>query len=173
MQKKNLKSFIENSDLSISEKYFINEELINLYKTNKIEEFITKREELISNKERAFVSTLNIQYIGTAADMPKEQDADNLTGKFMRKWADFIGLLGEATNSEDKFIPVIKALTQFFRENKLSQKDYDELVLLNQFRNMTVHKRTEPNNAELLDSITRLEKYANKLQSELVLFEKV
>jgi hypothetical protein len=173
IQKKNLKSFIENSDLSTLEKYFINEELINLYKSNKIDEFIAKREEFISNQERAFVvNELNIQYIGTAAEMPKEQDADNLTGKFMRKWADFIGLLGEATNSEDKFIPVTKALTQLFKENKLSQKDYEELVLLNQFRNMTVHKRTEPNNAELLDSIAQLEKYTNKLQSELRLFEK-
>lgn len=82
-----------------------------MYKSNKIDEFIAKREERICNEERAFVSTLNIQYIGTSAEIPKEQDADNLTGKFMRKWADFIGLLGEATNSEDKFIPVTKALT--------------------------------------------------------------
>lgn len=173
VSKKNLKSFIEHSEISNLEKHFLNEELVGLYKSNKIEEFISKREELISNKERAFVTGLNIQYIGTNADLPKEQDADNLTGKFMRKWADFIGLLGEVTNSEDKFIPVTRVLTQLFKENKLSKNDYEELVRLNQFRNMTVHKRTEPNNTELLDSITQLEKYTNKLQSELVLFEKV
>ena len=173
MQKKNLKNFIENSDLSILEKYFIDKELISLYKTNEIEKFIAEREKLISSKERAFVTGYKIQYIGTNADLPKEQDVDNLTGRFMRKWADFISLLGEATNSEDKFIPVTRVLTQLFKENKLSKNDYEELVRLNQFRNMTVHKRTEPNNTELLDSITQLEKYARKLQSELVLLEKV
>lgn len=167
VQKKNLKNFIENTDLSILEKHFINDELIFLYKTSKIDDFITKREELISNQERAFVTNLNIQYIGTTAEIPKEQDADNLTGKFLRKWVDFISLLGEATNSEDKFIPATKVLTQLFKDNKLSQKDYDELVLLNQFRNRAVHKRTVPNNTELLDSITQLEKYTKKLQLEL------
>ena len=108
-KKKDLKYFIEQSSLSILEKYFITEELVRLYKSNNIEEFIAKREELISNKEREFVANyLQIDYTKTSAETLKAQDSDNLNGKFMRRWADFENLLNELTRNPDKFVSITK-----------------------------------------------------------------
>jgi hypothetical protein len=180
-KKKDLKYFIEESNL--------NEELVHLYKSNNINEFITKREELISSKERVFVTTfLKIDYIKTNAELSKEvygnftlnvpnddyirtneelPKEDYLMGKFMRKWGDFESLLQEITNNEDKFMPVMKVLNDLFKENRLSQNDFNGLTRLNQFRNLTVHKRTTPNTKELSDNLIQLEKYMEQLKVEL------
>lgn len=174
IKKKELKYFIEQSDSSILEKYFLNKELINLYKSDRIEEFISKREELISNKERDFVKNiLKIEYIKTSTEIPKGQDSDNLTGRFMRRWVDFEILLNEITNNEEKFTPIVKVINELSKEGKLSQNDLNGLMRLNQYRNMIVHGRIAIDDNQLSYNLEQLEKHINKLRVDMTLTVKV
>lgn len=59
---KTVKGFIENSASEVLSKHFITQEMVNLFKQEKIDEFILKREKLIKQKEREFVKELGIKY---------------------------------------------------------------------------------------------------------------
>lgn len=61
-QNKTVKGFIENSSTEILSKHFITPEMVNLYKQDKIDEFILKREKRIKEKEKEFVKKLRIKY---------------------------------------------------------------------------------------------------------------
>lgn len=60
--KKSVKNFIETTSDEILTKHFITQELVELYKLEKIDEFISKREKLIKLKEEIFVKSLVIKY---------------------------------------------------------------------------------------------------------------
>jgi hypothetical protein len=60
--KKQTDIFIRTSDFNVLKKHFITPEMVELYKQNKIDEFLFKREELIKKKEAEFVKELDIKY---------------------------------------------------------------------------------------------------------------
>ncbi len=62
-EKKQIKSFIETSSIKDLEKHFITQEMVDLYKQNKTEEFISKRESYLKLKEREFVEKMGISYV--------------------------------------------------------------------------------------------------------------
>lgn len=57
--KKTVKNFI-NSDPDILEKHFITEEMVTLYNQEKIDDFVSQRDEYLKSKERDFVKTMEI-----------------------------------------------------------------------------------------------------------------
>ena len=61
--KKNVSYFILNSENEILEKYFITPEILELYKANKINQFIIARESYIKSEESKFVSALGILHV--------------------------------------------------------------------------------------------------------------
>jgi hypothetical protein len=60
--KKSISAFIENSEYKILGKHFITEEMVALYKQNRIDNFLFKRDEYIKLRERKFVEDLEIRY---------------------------------------------------------------------------------------------------------------
>jgi uncharacterized protein with ParB-like and HNH nuclease domain len=60
--KKQLKNFIETSPVKVLNRHFITEEMIDLYKQNKIDDFISKRESHLKSKESEFVKNMGITY---------------------------------------------------------------------------------------------------------------
>lgn len=58
----NFSNFINNTSTEVLNQFFITKDLIDLYNSNRIDDFILKREELIIAKERNFVTGLNIKY---------------------------------------------------------------------------------------------------------------
>lgn len=61
-EKKQISSFIETSEYDILEKHFITEEMVDLYKQNRIDEFLVERENYLKLKEKEFVEKLDIRY---------------------------------------------------------------------------------------------------------------
>jgi len=61
-EKKNLKNFIETSSSEILKQHFITQEIVELYKANKIDEFISIRENYLKSKESEFVQEMGIKY---------------------------------------------------------------------------------------------------------------
>jgi hypothetical protein len=60
--KKQTNNFIENSSINILEKHFITQEILDLYKQDRFDEFILEREKYLKSKERQFVADLGIKY---------------------------------------------------------------------------------------------------------------
>lgn len=60
--KKQTSNFIENSSLDVLEKHFITQEIVDLYKEDRFDEFIVEREKYLKSKERQFVVDLGIKY---------------------------------------------------------------------------------------------------------------
>ena len=60
--KESEKEFVENKLIPILEKHFITQEMVDLYKQNRISDFLLKREEYIKLRERKFVEDLEIRY---------------------------------------------------------------------------------------------------------------
>lgn len=60
--KKEIDNFITESSIEILEKYFINEEIKQLFLEGKEELFLSTREQLIQQKEKEFVESLGISY---------------------------------------------------------------------------------------------------------------
>jgi hypothetical protein len=60
--KKQIDNFITTSQYNVLEKHFITKEMVDLYKQNKIDDFLLKREEYLKLKERQFVENLGIRY---------------------------------------------------------------------------------------------------------------
>jgi uncharacterized protein with ParB-like and HNH nuclease domain len=60
--KKSISAFIEDSEYEILEKHFITEEMVDLYKQNRTDDFLFKRDEYIKLRERKFVEDLKITY---------------------------------------------------------------------------------------------------------------
>lgn len=61
-QKKQLNNFIETSSVKILKQHFIRQEMIDLYKQNKIDVFISQREIYLKSKESEFVKNMEIKY---------------------------------------------------------------------------------------------------------------
>lgn len=61
-RKKNIKTFIEDSDIQTLSKYFIDQEAVDLFKNNRIEDFLSRREISIKSAEKQFVESFGIQY---------------------------------------------------------------------------------------------------------------
>nr|MBA3923167.1 DUF262 domain-containing protein [Nostocaceae cyanobacterium] len=62
-QKKQLNVFIETSSIEVLEQHFITQEMVDLYKEDKIDNFISKREDYLKSKESDFVKTMGIRYV--------------------------------------------------------------------------------------------------------------
>jgi len=60
--KKPISAFIEDSEYEILEKHFITEEMVDLYKQNRTDDFLLKRDEYIKLRERKFLKSLGIGY---------------------------------------------------------------------------------------------------------------
>jgi uncharacterized protein with ParB-like and HNH nuclease domain len=60
--RKSIDVFIRDSEYDILEKHFITEEMVDLYKQNRINDFLLKRDEYIKLRERKFVEDLEIRY---------------------------------------------------------------------------------------------------------------
>ncbi len=60
--KKALDNFIMNSPESILEKHFINSNMVNLFESNNLDEFLLERDEFVKDSERNFVENLGIKY---------------------------------------------------------------------------------------------------------------
>ena len=60
--KKSISAFIEDSEYEILEKHCITEEMVDLYKQNRTDDFLLKRDEYIKLRERKFVEDLEIRY---------------------------------------------------------------------------------------------------------------
>ncbi|MBY5306283.1 DUF262 domain-containing protein, partial [Aphanizomenon flos-aquae CCAP 1446/1C] len=60
--KKQIKNFIEESSIEILDRHFITSEMVDLYKQDKKEEFISERDNYLKSKERNFVGNMNIIY---------------------------------------------------------------------------------------------------------------
>ena len=61
-EKKQINNFIETSQYDVLEKHFITHEMVDLYKQNRIDEFLVKREDYLKLREREFVEKLDIRY---------------------------------------------------------------------------------------------------------------
>ncbi len=61
-EKKQLNKFIEDSPIEVLNRHFITEEMINLYKQDRIDDFITKRESNLKLQESKFVEKMGIIY---------------------------------------------------------------------------------------------------------------
>jgi hypothetical protein len=61
--KKQIKNFIETSASEVLRQHFITEEMVDLYKEDKIDDFISKREDYLKLKESEFVTKMGIKYI--------------------------------------------------------------------------------------------------------------
>ncbi len=60
--KKNVGNFITHSTPDVLKKYFISEEMVIDFKSNRVDDFLNKREQLIKSSERRFVESLGIEY---------------------------------------------------------------------------------------------------------------
>jgi hypothetical protein len=60
--KKIVENFIETSSSEVLDKHFITPEIVELYKQNQMDEFISKRNEYFKTKEREFVANMGIDY---------------------------------------------------------------------------------------------------------------
>jgi len=60
--KKQTNNFIEMSSIELLEQHFITQEMVDLYRHNRIDDFILKREEYLKFTERSFVENLGIRY---------------------------------------------------------------------------------------------------------------
>jgi len=60
--RKPISAFIQDSEYEILEKHFITEEMVYLYKQNRTDDFLLKRDEYIKLRERKFVEDLEITY---------------------------------------------------------------------------------------------------------------
>jgi len=58
-----ISQFIENSCAEVLSSHFITPEMIDLYRQNRIDEFIDKREIYLKSGERQFVESLDIEYV--------------------------------------------------------------------------------------------------------------
>ena len=61
-EKKQINNFIETSQYYVLEKHFITHDMVDLYKQNRIDEFLVKREDYLKLREREFVEKLDIRY---------------------------------------------------------------------------------------------------------------
>jgi len=61
-EKKQTSSFIETSQYDVLEKHFITQEMVELYKQDRIDEFLIKREDNLKLQEREFVEKLDVRY---------------------------------------------------------------------------------------------------------------
>ncbi|KYC41340.1 hypothetical protein WA1_21775 [Scytonema hofmannii PCC 7110] len=61
-EKKQINNFIETSSIQLLDKHFITQEMVDLYKLDKIDDFISKRENYLKLKEREFVEKIGIRY---------------------------------------------------------------------------------------------------------------
>ncbi|MEH1935731.1 MAG: DUF262 domain-containing protein [Nostoc sp.] len=61
--KKQINNFIKTSSIEVLERHFITQEMVDLYKQDKIEEFISTREIYLKLKERDFVEKMGITYV--------------------------------------------------------------------------------------------------------------
>ncbi|MDJ0734929.1 MAG: DUF262 domain-containing protein [Nostocaceae cyanobacterium] len=61
--KKQIDNFIINSSSEVLEKHFITKEMVDLYKKDKIDEFISKREDYLKIRESEFVKEMGIIYV--------------------------------------------------------------------------------------------------------------
>lgn len=61
--KKQVNSFINTSSIEVLERHFITQEMVNLYKDGKIDDFIFKREDYLKSKESEFVTKIGVKYI--------------------------------------------------------------------------------------------------------------
>ncbi|MEH1938885.1 MAG: hypothetical protein V7L01_01530 [Nostoc sp.] len=66
--KKQINNFITTSPLRVLERHFINQEMVDLYKQDKIDDFISAREIYLKLKERDFVEKMGITYV----DVPEK-----------------------------------------------------------------------------------------------------
>jgi hypothetical protein len=62
-QKKQPSNFIQNSEIEVLEKHFINEKMVELYKQNKQQRFLNTRKQYLVEKENKFVETMGINYV--------------------------------------------------------------------------------------------------------------
>ncbi|QSJ19797.1 DUF262 domain-containing protein [Nostoc sp. UHCC 0702] len=61
-ERKQIKNFIETSSTHLLDKHFITEEMVDLYKQDRIDDFISKRESYLKLKESKFVEKMEIRY---------------------------------------------------------------------------------------------------------------
>ncbi len=61
--RKQVNTFIETSPIEVLKQHFITEEMVALYKEDKIDEFISKREDYLKLKESDFVKTMGIRFV--------------------------------------------------------------------------------------------------------------
>ncbi len=60
--KKQINNFIQTSPIEILYKHFITQEMVDLYKQNRIDDFISKRQSYLKLKEKEFVVDIGLQY---------------------------------------------------------------------------------------------------------------
>lgn len=61
--KRDLDTFVNNTDIKTLEKYFINDELLTLFKDKNIDEFVIRREKFMKSEEEAFINKLGLYEI--------------------------------------------------------------------------------------------------------------
>ncbi|MBW4610860.1 MAG: DUF262 domain-containing protein [Hassallia sp. WJT32-NPBG1] len=61
-EKKQTNKFIETSSIEVLKRHFIKEEMVDLYKKDKIDDFISKRESYLKFKESEFVQEMRMRY---------------------------------------------------------------------------------------------------------------
>lgn len=61
--KKLIDNFIETSPSEVLKQHFITKEIVDLYKEDKIDDFILKREDYLKLKESEFVNKIGIRYV--------------------------------------------------------------------------------------------------------------